>query len=82
MSDATVWLLHSGGMSSRQWRLLERTLQATHPVIAPDFLGSGENPRWPDDQPFHFEQDVEQLATKIAAGCHPHHSQQGARHRL
>lgn len=55
-----VVLLHSGGMSSRQWRKLAEILGATHRVVvAPDFLGSGDNPPWPDEAPFDFTADVD-----------------------
>jgi len=55
-------LLHSGGMSSRQWRRLESRLAPERPVLAPDLLGSGDNPPWPDDAPFEFHMDVEAIA--------------------
>jgi pimeloyl-ACP methyl ester carboxylesterase len=53
-----VVVLHSGGMSSRQWRKLVEGLARTHRVVAPDFLGSGANPAWPADAPFTFDDDV------------------------
>lgn len=58
-SRSPVFLLHSGGMSGRQWRRLIEALEPAHRVFAPDFIGSGENPLWPDDAPFDFVQDVE-----------------------
>lgn len=60
-----VVLLHSGGMSSRQWRKLGERLAGTWHVLAPDFLGSGDNPPWPEGQPFHFHQDVEAVAALL-----------------
>ncbi|HEX4458564.1 MAG TPA: alpha/beta hydrolase [Polyangia bacterium] len=51
-------LLHSGGMSGRQWRRLAERLAPRHRVVSPDFLGSGANPPWPDDRPFDFRNDV------------------------
>lgn len=66
-----VLLLHSGGMSSRQWRrLAERLAGEGFRAIAPDFLGAGENPPWPDGAPFHFHQDVEAIEAMIAAPVH------------
>jgi pimeloyl-ACP methyl ester carboxylesterase len=53
-----VVLLHSGGMSGRQWRRLAGLLAERHRVVVPDFLGSGENPPWPDGAPFDFRFDV------------------------
>ena len=38
-----VVLLHSGGMSGRQWRRLAGLLSASYRVVTPDFLGSGDN---------------------------------------
>jgi len=61
-----VVLLHSGGMSSRQWRKLAERLAPSHRVIAPDLLGSGQNPPWPDDAPFHFDDDVAAVERLIA----------------
>ena len=73
MSQPTAVLLHSGGMSGRQWRKLAETLGERVRVLAPDFLGSGANPPWPDDAPFDFTQDVahiEQLIDGVAAPVH------------
>lgn len=65
-----VLLLHSGGMSSRQWRKLAERLQPEYAVLAPDFLGSGANPPWPDDAPFHFDLDLERIATMVEGPFH------------
>lgn len=62
-----VVLVHSGGMSGRQWRKLAELLEPSHRVIVPDLLGSGDNPPWPDDAPFHFEQDLAELEQLLAA---------------
>ncbi|HEU4729802.1 MAG TPA: alpha/beta hydrolase [Kofleriaceae bacterium] len=61
MSRPLALLLHSGGLTSRQWRKLGEQLAVTHEVLAPDLLGYGAQP-WPPGQPFHFRQDVERLA--------------------
>jgi len=68
-----VLLLHSGGMSSRQWRRLMDYLEPSYRVLAPDFLGSGENPLWPDDEPFHFQNDVEAVERVVAGLSMPVH---------
>jgi pimeloyl-ACP methyl ester carboxylesterase len=65
-ADDAVVLLHSGGMSSRQWRKLADRLAPTHRVIAPDFLGSGANPPWPEGAPFHFDDDVAAVERRLA----------------
>jgi pimeloyl-ACP methyl ester carboxylesterase len=64
-SGDPIVLVHSGGMSGRQWRKLADRLAATHRVVVPDLLGSGENPPWPADAPFHFDDDARELAAII-----------------
>ncbi len=68
-----VVLLHSGGMSSRQWRPLAERLAPSHRVLAPDFLGSGKNPPWPDAAPFAFALDVAAVARVLAGLDGPAH---------
>lgn len=68
-----VVLLHSGGMSSRQWRRLAEALAPSHPVVAPDLLGSGDNPPWPDDAPFDLDVELAPLEQRIAALARPVH---------
>lgn len=68
-----VLALHSSGMSGRQWRSLNERLGGAHRVLTPDFIGSGANPAWPADQPFHFRQDVAELTKLIAAQDEPLH---------
>jgi len=63
----TAVLLHSSGMSSRQWGRLAEVLGRTHEVIAPDLLGSGDNPPWPADQPFDLAQDVDEIEKRVKA---------------
>ncbi len=72
-SHPPVLLLHSGGMSSRQWRKLGERLAPTHRVIAPDLLGSGEKPLWPEGEPFHFNADVDEIERVIADLGEPVH---------
>ncbi len=57
-TGSPVILLHSGGMSSRQWKRLGDLLEADHRVLAVDLLGSGANPPWPTDVPLDFSLDV------------------------
>ena len=68
-----VILLHSGGMSSRQWKRLGDELATTHLVIAPDFLGSGDNPPWPAGADFHIGMDVDAIAAIVAGLDQPVH---------
>ena len=69
----TAVLLHSSGMSSRQWNRLAEPLARTHRVIAPDLLGSGASPPWPDGKPFDLMDDVaviERLIEGVGAPVH------------
>lgn len=69
-----VALLHSGGMSGRQWRRLADKLEPAHRVILPDFLGSGENPRWsPTVARFSFQEDVDAILEVLATMTGPFH---------
>lgn len=52
-------------MSSRQWRKLAAMLAPQYRVIAPDFIGSGDEPPWPADREFAWGMDVERLAQRI-----------------
>jgi pimeloyl-ACP methyl ester carboxylesterase len=70
MSRATVLLLHSGGFTSRQWRRLVELLAPRFDVIAPDFLGYGSRPRWPEGKPFHFHQDVALIESLVRGPVH------------
>lgn len=72
-AGAPVVLLHSSGMSSRQWRSLSERLATSHRVLAPDFLGSGKNPPWSDDVPFGYELDVALVAKALDALDAPVH---------
>lgn len=66
----TVVLVHSSGMSSRQWRRLAETLAATHRVVVPDLLGYAESSPWPEGERAHFVLDqlaLEALIDRLAA---------------
>ena len=65
----TVLLLHSGGLTSRQWRKLGELLAPRHRVIAPDLLGYGAE-RWPPGKPFHFRDDLAVLADLLDEPAH------------
>jgi len=69
----TVFLLHSSGLSSRQWSRLAEALGSTHRVIAPDFLGSGDRAAWSDDPGFDFSEDVDLVEAEIARIGEPVH---------
>lgn len=69
----TVVMLHSGGMSGRQWRKLAELLSQDYRVVLPDFLGSGANPAWPAQEPFHFHQDVAEIEKLLESLASPFH---------
>jgi pimeloyl-ACP methyl ester carboxylesterase len=63
-----VVLLHSAGMSGRQWRrAAQRLAEAGLRTVVPDFTGHGSSPEWPEPTPFSFEADVQQVIDLLAA---------------
>jgi pimeloyl-ACP methyl ester carboxylesterase len=66
-----VIVLHSGGMSSRQWRrLVDRLRGAGLDVLAPDFRGHGDGPAWPDRPVVDFAFDVAAVEALIEGRTH------------
>lgn len=66
-----VIVLHSGGMSSRQWRrLVDRLRGAGLDVLAPDFRGHGDGPAWPDQPVVDFSFDVGSVEAMIEGRTH------------
>lgn len=59
-------LLHSGGLSSRQWGRLAGRLRSSRRVLAPDLLGYGTSTPWPADEPFDLSQDLRLIETLVA----------------
>src|SRR4051812_49203760 len=54
-----VALLHSSGLSGRQWRRLTSVLVARGlRVLVPDLTGHGASVEWPEPKPFSFRDDV------------------------
>lgn len=51
-------LLHSGGLSSRQWARLAARLETFRRVLAPDLLGYESSTPWPADAPFDLNEDL------------------------
>lgn len=66
-------LIHSSGMSSRQWGRLSEALARTHRVIAPDLLGSGANPPWPGETLFDLSEDVDAIEALVEKLGEPVH---------
>jgi pimeloyl-ACP methyl ester carboxylesterase len=65
----SVLLLHSGGLTSRQWRKLDEQLAPRYRVRSPDLLGYGAE-RWPVGKPFHFRDDLAMLAPLLDEPIH------------
>lgn len=65
MAAQRVLLVHSGGLTSRQWRKLAAALEPAYEVLAPDLLGYGTSGSWPVGQPFHFRQDLALLESLL-----------------
>jgi pimeloyl-ACP methyl ester carboxylesterase len=61
-----VVLLHSHGLSGRQWRKLGGEL-VTHDMrmLAVDLSGQGESEAWPEPRPFSFDVDVAAVAELV-----------------
>jgi pimeloyl-ACP methyl ester carboxylesterase len=60
-------LLHSSGLSARQWRRLGQALEAKGAeVVAPDFIGHGRRAPWPDGAPFSYLEDVSEIEQWLA----------------
>jgi pimeloyl-ACP methyl ester carboxylesterase len=53
-----VVLVHSTGMTSRQWKRLAERLASTHRVFLPDLIGYGASSSWPRGEPFHWTLDA------------------------
>jgi pimeloyl-ACP methyl ester carboxylesterase len=63
-----VILLHSHGLSGRQWRKLGGELVASgRRVLAVDLTGQGQSEPWPEPRPFTFDVDVARVAELVRA---------------
>src|SRR5262249_49911610 len=60
-----VVLVHSSGMSSRQWRRIADALEPRFRIVLPDLLGYGESSPWPREERFHFALDLLALEAVI-----------------
>ncbi len=72
-SGPKVVLLHSSGLSGRQWKSLVPGLRAKGlETLAVDLAGHGAAPPWPDGEPFSYRSDVDAVAALISreGGAH------------
>jgi len=68
-----VFLLHSSGSSSAQWRALAERLSHRYRVIAPDWYGHGGTAHWPGARPFHLECEAEIVLALLERVNEPAH---------
>lgn len=65
-SGPTVLLLHSSGLSGRQWRrLVPRLVQSGYRAVVPDLTGHGASPEWLEPRPFSYRNDVEAIGAML-----------------
>jgi pimeloyl-ACP methyl ester carboxylesterase len=64
---APAILLHSSGMSGRQWQRLAKQLAGGgRDVVVPDMTGHGGDEPWPEPRPFTFHDDVARVVALLA----------------
>jgi pimeloyl-ACP methyl ester carboxylesterase len=69
-----VVLLHSSGLSGRQWRRLSsELLRRGFRAIVPDLTGHGASDAWPEAKPFSFQLDVAHVVALLQRLEHPVH---------
>lgn len=67
-------LLHSSGLSGRQWRRLATAfVERGYRAVVPDLTGHGASKPWPEPRPFSFHDDVEKVRALLLAGGAPAH---------
>lgn len=73
-SGSPVVLVHSAGLSGRQWRrLTTRAVACGFRVIVPDLTGHGASAEWPEPRPFSFRTDVDGLIALLEGLGSPAH---------
>lgn len=70
-SGEPVVCIHSNAANSGQWRTLMDLLSAKRRVIAPDSLGAGKSPAWPQDRVVMLRDEVALLEPVFCAGGQP-----------
>src|SRR5258706_4733812 len=64
-----VTLLHSSGLSGRQWRrLVPELVQRGMRAVVPDLTGHGRSDPWPEPTTFSFRTDVDRVVEILEAG--------------
>ncbi len=70
---APVVMLHSGGMSSRQWRRAAEHLAPSYRVLTPDFVGYGDSGEWPEGERFELADEIEATEALVRGLGEPAH---------
>jgi pimeloyl-ACP methyl ester carboxylesterase len=69
-----VVLLHSSGLSGRQWRrLASELMRRGFRAIVPDLTGHGASDAWPEAKPFSFQVDVDHMVALLRRLERPAH---------
>ncbi|MEY4883599.1 MAG: hypothetical protein RIS34_1453 [Pseudomonadota bacterium] len=66
-----VVCLHSNASASAQWRALMDRLSSRFRVFAPDSLGAGKSPAWPQDRVVNLSDEVDLLQPVCALAGNP-----------
>jgi pimeloyl-ACP methyl ester carboxylesterase len=72
-SGTPVVLLHSGGLSSRQWSRLSEDLATRYRVLVPDFIGYPRSSPWPAGEVFHYLLDALMIELLLDSLSEPAH---------
>ncbi len=65
-SSPAVVLLHSSGLSGRQWkRLATRLVAGGYRTLSIDLTGHGASEAWPEPVPFTFHRDVDHIVALL-----------------
>jgi pimeloyl-ACP methyl ester carboxylesterase len=66
-----VVCIHSNASASAQWRALTERLSPRFRVFAPDSLGAGKSPAWPEDRPVALSDEVALLEPVFSLAGRP-----------
>src|SRR5258708_1009668 len=70
-SGDPVLLLHSSGLSGRQWRKLAGEIaKRGMTAIVPDLSGHGASEAWPEPKPFAYPIDVDEILDIVDGSVH------------
>ena len=64
-SGPPIVLLHGGASSSAQWRRLRPLLEDRYQLIAPDLVGCGQTPAWPEQEIVGHDTQADLVAAEL-----------------